>query len=170
VQREKSLLIHATRSFTHFAWSNIEENDFVDWKGQVFRPIEFVANFIEYLRSTKTGAIVGVELHLSSEDYERVLAKTPGFEKVPRYPEMVSRWRFWIAHEEKAEIHWEQVSTQNPYVSAQGDVLLLLPVWHLSAREFAELRAFVKEGRGKGEAAAERGIGRGKGDKSKASG
>lgn len=138
-----SLVVHVNQTMAYCRLANIDEAAEVTWGNQVFRPFRPSANLYEYLRSHRERRIVGVELHLSSLDYGKLLTGLPGFQELAALPIMRSRWRFWFVHE-PADIEWDQILTENPYISEKGDVLLVLQLWHLRDEEFDNLARFAQ--------------------------
>jgi hypothetical protein len=142
--RTLSLVVWVDQSLAYCRLVNEQEGSAVAWETGCFRPLANYGNFYDFLRSKTTRKIVGVELHLSSQEYDRILMHLPGFERLEPAPTIVSRWRFWFK-KEPADNCWEQIFSQNPFLSDDGQVLLVVQAWHLDDREFAQLASYAEQ-------------------------
>jgi hypothetical protein len=136
--RFKSAVICADKSGWSCELSNIDEALDISWRGELFTSL-MSANFYEFLRSLSTGDIVGIELHLSLPQYDNVLSEIPDFEKLPAEGNFPERWRIWFGEKQPADIQWDQIASNNPFLGPGGKVLLVLQLWHLLDKEYEQL-------------------------------
>lgn len=139
--RFKSFVIHATKSSWSCALADIEESFDPQWRGKEFRTGPSAISFYEYLRSPDTAQIVGMELHLFHADYDNILSEMTSFVRNESSP-LPSCWQFKLV-DQTGEIYWEQIMTENPFVSADGEVLLILQTGHLTDSEYLQLETFA---------------------------
>lgn len=136
-------VIHVSPSGAQCRFADIVEADELRWCGELFHPLG-CANFYEYLRDSDA-RLVGIEMHLSSDRYDHLLSQLPGFERAEDMPTVARRWKFWF-HRTDATIAWEQILSQNPYLSKSGNVLLVLETSHLNEQELVQLTVMASRG------------------------
>ena len=134
----------------------------------MFRPLIFpFLGHYEYVRSIKTGKLVGVELQCSGyapDEQKKGLDLCPVLVRVQdreRYGEYVDWgvWRLYFCAPEDSEIQWEQYATGGAYISESGDLLLIIPTEGLADNEYAQLQAIATEvGEERGDAKGDRSI------------
>lgn len=139
-----SLLIYGTPKLRSCHIVDFPESFEVNWQGKTFQPLSGFVGFYEFLRSCSSGTITGIELHLATNAYDRVLSRIMGFAKFPT-TDGTLRWRCaWS--DEPSDISWEQILTQNPFISSDGEIVLVLDTTHLSDSEREQLSQIVRQG------------------------
>src|SRR5882672_9336482 len=99
VRRMKSLVAFVSIDGASYCLSNIEEQKEICWNMRSFWSLNNVG-FYDFLWSTNSGKIVGVELHLT-ETYDNILCAIPSFERMPTDdPTISNRWQLWFSKKE----------------------------------------------------------------------
>lgn len=143
--RVNSLLVHVRRRTLRCVLTNLVEHKPLLWDDSVFRPVDGYAGFYEYLRSVATGRIVGLEFHLATDKYDLTLNALEAFEKCPPLPTIPHRWRLWFTRE-PSEIQWEQILSENPYLSENGEAVVVAQVCHLDDVQYSQLARLTELG------------------------
>jgi hypothetical protein len=124
--------------------TNIEESRSVVWKGKSYSSVPNIAGFYEILRSKETKLPIGFEFHLGSSIYEDTLRSLFGFQKLPPFEGLQDAWQFRFVDTD-GYIDWEQIATNNPFLSPDGDALLIVQLWHLPDSEYQALAFFCTD-------------------------
>lgn len=140
MKRYNSLIVISNHEEYRLSLSDIVESDSeIIWNGSAFLATPGIAGFYEWIRSCGNGDPIGIELHLANTRFDEVLSRVAGFTKAPH--SVLHRWRFYYRSEE-GRIEWEQIVSRNPYVSSDGDVMIIAQLDHLSDAEYCKVAMY----------------------------
>jgi len=141
--RFKNIAIEVTSDRATAEFTNMEESRDVIWKGETYSAVPNVAGFYETLRAKETKLPIGFEFHLGSACYDSTLRPLFGFRKLPPFEGLQDVWQFRFI-ETDGYIDWEQIATNNPFLSTTGKVLLIIQLWHLPDEEYRAIESFCR--------------------------
>jgi hypothetical protein len=143
--RHNSLLIRLSHKAVEVCFSDAKESDCLRAFGEDYVPMPSVASVYDFLRLGSTRVLVGIDVQSGSKQQRDILKSFSHFHESPSFPSDAGVVRLLfpdvrLSYDDKDIVSdWDQILSQNPFLSKTGSILIVLQIDHLADIDLARL-------------------------------